>query len=482
MKKSITKNYMYNLIYQILILALPLITTPYVSRVLGAENIGIYSYTVSISTYFILFGSLGISLYGQREIAYLQDKKELYSKTFWEVVILRFITMSIAMLIFYITFVSFGQYKMYYAILLLELVANCLDISWFFGGLEEFKKTVSRNIVVKIISIICIFTFVKSANDLKLYFWIYVLSVLVGNLSLWLYLPKYLQKVHIKELNILKHLKSTIALFIPQIAIQIYTVLDKVMIGSIILDKSEVGYYEQSQKIVKMLVTIVTSLGVVMAPRMANTFINGDSEKMKQYMKKSFNFVFLLSFPMVFGLISVSERFVPMFFGDGYEKVIILMNVISPIIIAIGLSGVIGTQYLLPTKKQKEFTISVTIGAITNFLINLLLIGKYGGVGASIGTVIAEICVTIAQFVLIRKELVIKDIFKLSIQYFLSAVVMFVVCNIIGNFISNNLYCIITQVCVGVLVYISCLLIFKNEFVYSILNKIKQKLGKESKL
>ena len=148
MKKSITKNYMYNLIYQILTLALPLITTPYISRVLGAQNIGIYSYTISISTYFILFGSLGISLYGQREIAYLQEKKEAYSKIFWEVVILRFITMSIAMLIFYITFVNFGQYKMYYAILLLELVANCLDISWFFGGLEEFKKTVSRNIIV----------------------------------------------------------------------------------------------------------------------------------------------------------------------------------------------------------------------------------------------------------------------------------------------------------------------------------------------
>lgn len=481
MKKSIAKNYMYNLIYQILVLILPLITTPYISRVFGAENIGIYSYTISISTYFILFGSLGISVYGQREIAYLQDKKGEYSKTFWEIVILRFITMSIAMFIFYITFVNFGQYKMYYVILLLELLANSLDISWFFVGLEEFKKTVSRNVVVKIISIICIFTFVKSTNDLILYFWIYVLSVLIGNLSLWLYLPKYLKKVHIKQLNVLRHLKSTIALFIPQIAIQIYTVLDKVMIGTIIIDKSEVGYYEQSQKIVKMLVTIVTSLGTVMAPRMANTFINGNSEKIKQYMKKSLNFVFLLSFPIVLGIILVSERFVPMFFGDGYEKVIILMKVISPIIIAIGLSGVIGTQYLLPTKQQKEFTISVTIGAIINFLINLLLIGKYGAVGASIGTVIAEICVTIAQFIFIRKEFIIKDIFKLSIQYFLSAIVMFGICNIIGNFISNNLYCIITQVCVGILVYVSCLLILKNEFIYFILSNIKQKLRKESK-
>lgn len=475
MKSSVTKNYIYNLVYQILTLIFPLITTPYISRVLGAENIGIYSYTISISTYFILFGSLGISLYGQREIAYLQEKKEMYSKIFWEVVILRFITMSIAMFIFYVTFVNFGQYRMYYTILLLELVANCLDISWFFGGLEEFKKTVSRNIIVKIISIICIFIFVKSYNDLSIYFWIYVLSVLIGNVSLWLYLPKYLQKIRIKELNILRHLKGTITLFIPQIAMQIYTVLDKIMVGSIVLDKSEVGYYEQSQKIVRMLLTVVASLGTVMVSRMANTFAQGNSKKIDEYIKRSFQYVFLLSFPMTFGIISISKCFVPVFFGAGYEKVTILMNIISPIIIAIGLSNVTGMQYLLPTKKQKKFTISVTVGAIINFLVNILLIGKYGAIGASIGTVIAETCVTIAQFIFIRKEFDIKDIFKSSIKYLISAIVMFVFCNIIQNLIDNDLYSIIIQVCVGGVIYITCLLILKDEFIYSILNGIKQK-------
>ncbi len=240
MKRSITKNYIYNLIYQILVLVLPLITAPYISRVLGAENIGIFSYTTSITTYFILFGSLGIAMYGQREIAYLQENKDKCSKTFWEIVIVRFITMLISMAIFYITFVKGNQYSIYYAILLLELLANCLDISWFFQGLEEFKKTVLRNIVVKIISIICIFTFVKTANNLSTYIWIYVLSILIGNVLLWAYLPKYLKQVHIKELHILNHVKPTIGLFIPQIAIQIYTVLDKVMIGAIITDKAEV--------------------------------------------------------------------------------------------------------------------------------------------------------------------------------------------------------------------------------------------------
>lgn len=199
-------------------------------------------------------------------------------------------------------------------------MANCFDISWFFQGLEEFKKTVTRNIIVKTISVISIFTFVKTPNDLKLYFWIYVLSTLIGNLSLWAYLPKYLKKVKAKQLNIIKHIRPTIGLFIPQIAIQVYTVLDKTMIGAIIPDKSEVGFYEQGQKIIKMLLTVITSLGTVMLPRIANTYANGEKKKVAEYMKKSFNMVFLLSFPMIFGLISVSKTFVPIFLDKGMTR------------------------------------------------------------------------------------------------------------------------------------------------------------------
>ena len=153
-KNSIVKNYIYNLIYQIIVLILPLITTPYISRVLGAENIGIYSYTISIATYFVLFGSLGIALYGQREIAYYQEDKKKYSSIFWEIVILRSITMTISLILFYIIFVNGNQYQIYYKILILELIGNCIDISWFFQGLEEFKKTVTRNMIIKLISVI----------------------------------------------------------------------------------------------------------------------------------------------------------------------------------------------------------------------------------------------------------------------------------------------------------------------------------------
>lgn len=280
MKKSITKNYIYNLIYQILILILPLVTTPYVSRILGAENLGVYSYTISITTFFILFGALGIGLYGQRQIAYQQDDKTKYSITFWEITFLKCITLGISLVAFYFTFViGKNDYNIYYKILIFEIIGNMLDITWFFTGLEEFKKTVSRNTIVKSISVISIFIFVKTKSDLYKYFVIYVISVLLGNISLWLYLPKYIKKIDFRKIKLARHIKPVIGLFIPQVAIQLYTILDKAMIGTIISDKSEVGYYEQSQKIVKLLLTIITSIGTVMLPRIANIFAKGEKER-----------------------------------------------------------------------------------------------------------------------------------------------------------------------------------------------------------
>ena len=476
-KKSIGKNYLYNMFYEILKIVVPLITTPYLSRVLGAEKIGIYSYTLSITTYFILFGSLGVAMYGQREIAYLQDNKHERSKTFFEILIMRFITLGISLLIFYFTFASHGQYSMYYKILLLEIIANAIDISWFFQGLEEFKKTVIRNSLVKIISVICIFLFVKTQEDLAKYFFIYVLSTFLGNASLWMYLPKYVEKIKFSELKIFRHFKPTIGLFIPQIAVQVYTVLDKTMIGSIIDDKSEVGFYEQAQKIIKLLLTVATSLGTVMIPRMAHTFAKGDNEKLKNYMRKSFQFVLILAFPLMFGVCSVANKFVPVFYGAGYEKVVYILIVISPILLAIGLSNVIGSQYLLPTKKQKEYTTSVVIGAIVNFSLNLILINLWQSIGASIATVIAECAVTATQFYFVRKEFSIVDVIKIAKNYLIASIAMFFASVTIGSFINNNIVSIIVQAITGAATYLIILLLLKDELVFEVKSLIKNKIS-----
>ncbi len=475
-KKSITKNYLYNLAYQILAIILPIITTPYLARVLGAENIGIYSYTLSIVTYFILFGSLGIAMYGQREIAYLQDNKIERSKRFFEILFLRFITLSISLLVYYIIFImNHNEYNTYYKILILEIVANAIDISWFFQGIEEFKKIVIRNVIIRLISIILIFTLVKNKNDLIYYFILYVISNVIGNLSLWTSIPKYIEKVKIKQLQIIKHLKPTIGLFIPQIAVQIYTVLDKTMIGTLVTEKSEVGFYEQAQKVVKIILTIVTSFGTVMIPRMASTFAKDNNEKLIEYMKKSFQFVLMMIFPLMFGIISVSSKFVPAFLGPGYDKVIYLIIIISPILLAIGLSNVVGTQYLLPTKQQKKYTISVVLGAIVNFILNLILIRICKSIGASIATVVAESVVTITQFYLVRHEIKIKEVFKLAKKYLVASVLMFIVSILIGKLIENNILSIVVQVIVSATTYFAILLVMKDQLLRETIDTIKVK-------
>ena len=408
-QSKLTRNYLYHMAYQLLAMFLPLITVPYISRVLGAENIGIYSYTVSIATYFISFGSLGMSLYGQREIAYHQSNKRRRTQIFYEIFYLRLITMTIALAAFFIAFVfKTNGYQFYFAILLLEILASALDISWFFQGLEEFKKIAIRNTIVKLLSVASIFLFVKSSTDLPIYLAIYVITTLLGNLSLWLSLPKYLVKSHFKKLQVWRHFKPTIRLFIPQIAIQVYTLLDKTMLGALIADKSEVGFYDQSQKIIKLLLTVITTLGTVMMPRIAATFAKREYTKIRHYLKKSAKFVFALSIPMILAVNVLADIFVPLFFGAGYQPVALLMKVISPILLLIGLSNVIGTQYLLPTKRLRAYTGSVVAGAAINFIINLALIPPLGALGASIGTVVAEAVVTSIQIFAIRHDKILR--------------------------------------------------------------------------
>lgn len=479
MKKSLAKNYIYNLIYQILVLILPLITTPYLSRVLNSEGIGIYSYTISIVTYFILFGSLGIAMYGQREIAYIREDKENTTYTFWEIVILRIITMTLSLIVFYITFVNGTSYQIYYKILMIELLSNVIDISWFFQGQEEFKKTISRNIIVKIISIICIFIFVKTKEDLITYILIYVLSNLVGNLTLWIYIPKYIQKIEFKKLNLIKHLKPTISLFVPQIAMQIYTVLDKTMIGNILGDMNQVGNYEQSQKIIRIALTIVTALGTVVSPRIANTMANNKKEEVNGYISRSFRFVWMIGIPIMFGIMAISNTVVPWFLGKGYEQSINLLRIGSILIMAVGLNNVSGIQYLIPAKKQNLYTKSVAIGAIFNFIFNLVLIRYLKAEGAIIASVGAEILILIIQLYYIKDDIDVNMVYRGSLKYIISGIIMFLTCYFIGIKVLPTILGTMIQITVGIALYGICLIILKDEFIFNILNMLNNKLKKE---
>lgn len=343
-------------------------------------------------------------MYGQREIAYVQNEQEKRDKVFWELVILRIITVSISLTVFYFTLVSHGKYASVFFIMCLDILASMVDISWFFQGIEDFKKIVARNFIIKIVGVALIFLFVKSSGDLLLYVICHSATLFLGNLSMWAYIPKLVGKVKVRELEIKKHIRPTIVLFLPQIATSVYTVLDKTMIGFLTGIEEEVAYYEQGQKIVKIVMALVTSLGIVMMPRVANLFKHNEMEKVKNYLSKSFRFVFLLSFPMTFGLMAVSCNIVPWFLGSGYGKVIPNMMVIAPILVMVSLSNIIGMQYLLAIGRHRDFTISLVAGCVINFSLNLLLIPFFLSIGAAVATVIAETSVTGVQVFFTRKD------------------------------------------------------------------------------
>ncbi len=478
MKKSIKKNYLLNLVNQILTIIFPIITTPYLARTLGASGTGTYGYVISITTYFILFGSLGLSLYGQREVAYNQNSIEKRTKVLYELFFLKFVTMILPLIVFVIMLCIKGDYSIYFRILLLELVANCLDISWFYQGIEEFKKMVIRNLITRPVNIILVFILIKGPNDIDKYLIIYVLNSFFGYLILWLDVKKYTTKIKFKELNIVRHIKPMLILFIPQIAMEIYTVLDKTMLGFILKNMSEVGYYEQSQKIIKIIMSIVTSIGIVMLSRIAVCFSENKTDEIKKYMYKTFNYIWFISLPVIFGLWSITDNFVPLFFGAGYDKVTLIMNMLSIIVLFIGFSSVIGNQYLLTHKRQKEYTISVTVGAIMNLILNLVLIKPFLSFGAALATVIAELFVTIIQLYYIRNDFNISNIFKISKNYLIASILMFIGCYFI-NFISmGNIYILSIKILVGIIIYGLSLFALKDSLMISTVDTVKNKLYK----
>jgi len=474
-KKSITKNYIYNTSYQVLTLLTPLITTPYLSRVLGADGIGIYSFTASIVAYFTMFAALGTLTYGNREISYLQDDRKTRSQVFWEIEFLSIIMTSISLLA-YILFILFGakEYHVFYIAQIFTLLSTAADIVWLLQGMEEFGKVVGRNIFFKIILIVYIFTFVRTKEDLIIYVAGNVLITFISQLSVWLYLPKFVDAPKWRELKPFRHLKNTIILFLPTIAISIYIVLDKTMIG-IFSNSFENGYYEQGLMLSKTVLTLVTSLGAVMIPRMGYYYNRGEHEEVKNLMYQSYKFVWFLGIPLSFGLMGIAANVVPWFYGDGFLKLITLLPILSLLIPIIGLSNVTGIQYLVTTKRERILTMSVCIGAAVNFCLNLCLIPRWSSLGAAFASVIAEAVITGVQFIFVRKEISITKVFLGAWKYLLAGFLMLALLIIENKYLSPSIIHTGLMIISGAVVYFMALIIMRDEFTMGYIKKIIHK-------
>lgn len=472
---SIKKNYIYNTLYEILAVLAPLITAPYVSRIFEADGVGIYSYTNAIASYFTMFAALGVRGYGQREIAQHRENKKEASKLFWELELMCVSTTLICLAVWTGLILFSSKYSPYYAVLTMTVAATAFDISWFWGGYEQYRFIVIRNSILKLVGIAVLFIFVHSKSDLLLYIALIAATGLLGNLSMWTYLPKYLEKVSFKELSIKRHYKQTFVYFIPTIATSIYTMLDKAMIGWITKSDFENGYYEQATKIINICKTVVFSLSTVVSSRISFLFAKQKHDEIKAKIRDSLNFILLLAIPVTFGLFGIAKNFVPLFFGEGYDKTVGIIYILAPLLMIIGVSNCLGSLYFTPSGQRARSNKAIVTGALVNLCLNTFLIYLLKARGAAIASFMAESTITFMYLYMARDYFDITCIPKMIWKRLIAAGLMLAAVIGLRQVIDQQYVLIVTQITAGAAVYGICLLVMKDEFLITNIQKILHK-------
>lgn len=452
-KNSIKLNIIYQMAYEILVLILPLITSPYISRVLGVENIGIYSFTYSIATYFGLFALLGVKNHGNREISKCRDNQELLNKRFTSIYSVQLI-FSIIVLILYLIycFLFTRDFFVYSCIQIIYIFSCMIDIDWLYCGLEKFKISVIRSSFIKISCFVLIFVFVRTNSDLWKYCCIMSGSFLFSQIILWMNLKKYVRFCKVSIKNIIDDLKPMLVLFIPVVAVSLYNIMDKIMLG-IISTKLELGFYENSEKIIFCAKTVIIAFGTVMLPRMSKLSADGDKKTMEKYINISIEFVMCIGFAIAFGISAVASKFSVVFWGDAFEACGYILAFLCVSIPFSAFANVIRTQFLIPNNRDKSYIISVIMGAIANLVVNLLLIYRYNAIGAAIGTIAAEVIVWTIQCFSVKNSIDIKKLIKKTVPFFIFGLMMFIVVKYMDMKLEISISNLLVEIFLGMFMY-----------------------------
>ncbi len=476
--KRILKNYLYNTAYEVLILIVPFLTAAYIARVLGADGIGESDYTSSFAIVFTVFGKLGIDRYGSKHIAYKRESKEGRSETFWNIWALQVISTFISTFIYIIFFIVLGKSLKFLFLLQLPIVlATFFDISWFYIGLENFKKVVIRNTVIRILCAVSILIFVKSYDDLSIYILINSLASFFGYFTYWFSLFKYVNKFDISKINIRPYIKESLVYFLPQICIYIYTVADHIIVGKL-TNLTEVGYYSQSLKVPKLSLAFITSLSTVLMPTIANLYEKNNVNIIEKYLKKSLEITIYIGIFGASSMAAVSRQFVPLYFGDKFSLITPYMMIISLIAIIIPVGLVITNQFVIPTSKNKEYIIPIVVGSIVSLFLNFILIPIVGIIGAVVTVVLTELTVTFLKVLLVKKYLNIVSLFKGTYIYLLFGLVNFVIVYIVSISLKTTIFSLLLCCALCFVIFGTLMLIFNNpikELLYDAYRSWKSK-------
>lgn len=480
-QKSIESNFIYSSMLKGLNIIFPLITFPYVARILSPEGIGKVDFSLSIIQYFILIAQVGIPTYAIRECAKVRDSEESLTKTVQEILVINLVMVIISYLLFSIVILNVNQLASYRYVLLvgsLNILSTSIGIEWFYQAIEEYKYITIRSMFVKLISLIAIFLFVKEENDFIIYALIIVLSTSIGYLYNFIHVYNYIDLFKkFKGYNFKKHIKPIIILFAMSLSISMYVSLDKIMLGFISGDTA-VGLYTAANKMVKLVLSLVTSLGLVLLPRMSYYIENDEEIQVKRLIRKSLDFTFMIAVPSFIGIIMLAKPIILLFAGEEYLNAIPTIRIISPIILAIGLSNLIGIQVLVSYGKERITFFSTLIGAVVNFTLNLLLIPLLQHNGAAIATLVAEISVVIFQLLYSYEYIKGNVSWKSIASYFFGGILIIFITTTINYLTSNLIIFSIVSIALSVISYFSFLYFIKNEMITLISNSIISKIKK----
>ena len=483
-RNKVSVNYIYNMLYQVLTFLTPIITAPLLARTLGSTNLGIYDYTYTIVNWFIIFGMFGISIYGNREIAKATatNDKKVVSKKFSEIFTLQMISVSISFVIFMLLILLTNfDYKNIFIIQGILILSGAFEISWFYAGMQDFKKVSIRNMILKLITVLGIVFFIHSANDLILYTVFMAVVSVINSLLLFYKISDYVNYKRPTLKEAFAHFKGSIALFIPQIATTIYSVFGRTLIGMLYTDINEVAFYNYAYRFTTMVLYIVTTIGTVMLPRVVQIRSEGNDDEAKKLTNKTLKVSLLLSLPLSIGFATVSPFFIPWFLTEDFTRVGYIICFLAPTIVFISITNVLGTQYLIPFEKTSKYTISVISGCLISLLFNFILIKPLGGIGAAVTASLTEFSVFVIQYCFVRKTFNFNGVLKKFFKYLFIASIMGIIVILIGLALGVGLITNILQVLAGVAVYAFLLYISKDDIFEFLFNQIKELFLKKRK-
>ena len=460
---STKKNAAYNVAYRVFSVLLPLVTAPYLSRVVGTDGVGLYSGAWAWSEIFCLIAMLGLADYGVRAIAQVRDDREKLDRTFSGIWQMQLLVASITLLFWFgYVFLVAGEEKTI-ALHLTMMSVSCLcNFEWCLMGLDQFKSIALRNTFVKIVAAVSAFIFVKSIDDLWIYGFVWSLATLLGNVSCGLTLKGRVSYRRVSMKETLKHLRPCAVLFISVAAISIYRRMDKVMVLNI-AGKDQNGLYEDAEKIIYCLSGFISAIGTVMMPKIVALQHKGETEKIARNIDRSMDLILCMVSAMAFGVAAVADRFAPLFYGNRFAYSGTLMAPLGFTLIMIGFANVIRTQVVLPQKRDHIFVKSVCCGAVVNLIVNACLIPSMKSMGAVVGTLAAELTVPVVQYIILRKELPYRRFLGYAGTYAVIGGIMLGCVRLVGLLVpARNWISLGVMTFTGIIVYgVLCLALWK---------------------